>query len=73
MIFHAHAERRQTGRVNLSMSYAEAVAIREAIAFADFTGDLPSRGPGADRALSSLLVSLDGGHDGLIPELGSEA
>jgi hypothetical protein len=69
MIFHVHAEREEGGRVNLSMTYAEAVAIREAIAFADFNGDLPSRDPGEDEALSSMLVSLDG----LIPELGSDA
>jgi hypothetical protein len=69
MIFQVHAERDETGRVHLSMTHAEAVAIREAIAFADFNGDLPARDPGENEALSRLLVSLDG----LIPELGSDA
>jgi hypothetical protein len=63
-----HAERAETGEVRLSLTYAEAVAVREAIAFADFAGDLPARDPAEVEACSSLLVSLDG----LIAELGSE-
>ncbi|MDT4893686.1 MAG: hypothetical protein QOE97_2721 [Pseudonocardiales bacterium] len=50
------------------MTYAEAVAVREAIAFANFCGDLPSRDPAKIDALSSVLVSLDGP----IPEIGSD-
>jgi hypothetical protein len=68
MIVAVHAEREDTGRVSLSMTYAEAVAVREAIAFADFCGDIPSRDPAEIDAVGSLLVSLDG----LIPELGSD-
>jgi hypothetical protein len=68
IIIKVHAEHEDTGRVRLSLTYAEAVAIREAIAFADFAGDLPARDPAEVEAISSLLVSLDG----LIPELGSD-
>lgn len=67
MIVSVHSERELSGRVVLSMTYAEAVVVREAIAFADFAGDLPSRDPAEVEALSALLVSLDD----LIPELGS--
>lgn len=67
-IVRVHAEREETGRVRLSMTYAEAVAVREAIAFADFSGDLPSRDPAEIEATAALLTSLDG----LIPELGSD-
>lgn len=43
IIIRVIAEHEDAGRVRLSLSYAEAVAIREAIAFADFAGDLPTR------------------------------
>ena len=64
-----HAELDDRGRVSFSMSYAEAVAIREVISFADFDGVLPARDPAETEVVSRLLASLDG----LIPELGSDA
>jgi hypothetical protein len=63
-----HAELDDTGRVSFSMTYAEAVAIREVISFADFDGVLPARDPAETEVVSRLLESLDG----LIPELGSD-
>lgn len=64
-----HAEPTDNGQVVVSMSNAEAVAIRELIAFADFTGDLPARHPAEATVVSRLLTTLDV----LIPELGSDA
>ncbi|GAA4581270.1 hypothetical protein GCM10023176_61960 [Micromonospora coerulea] len=64
-----HAELDDTGRVSFSMTYAEAIAIREVISFADFDGVLPARDPAETEVVSRLLASLDG----LIPELGSDA
>jgi hypothetical protein len=51
------------------MTYAEAVAIREVISFADFDGVLPARDPAEAEVVSRLLASLDG----LIAETGSDA
>ena len=64
-----HAEPEAGGRVVLSMTYAEAVAVRELISFADFDGVLPNRHAAEGEVVSRLLASLDG----LIPELGSDA
>lgn len=64
-----HAEPEGDGRVVLSMTYAEAVAVRELIAFADFEGVLPHRDAAESEVVSRLLASLDE----LIPELGSDA
>lgn len=50
------------------MTYAEAVAIREAISFLDFDGTLPARDPAETEAISRLLISLGE----LIPELGTD-
>jgi hypothetical protein len=68
-MFRVHAELDDTGRVSFSMTYAEAIAIREVISFADFDGVLPARDPAETEAVSRLLTSLNG----LIPELGSDA
>jgi hypothetical protein len=54
--------------VVLSMTYAEAVALREAVAFADFDGGMPNRDPAETAVISRLLRALDS----LIPELGSD-
>lgn len=51
------------------MTYAEAVAVRELISFADFDGVLPHRDVAEGEVVSRLLASLDGP----IPELGSDA
>ncbi|MFI7651038.1 hypothetical protein ACIBTZ_34020 [Micromonospora sp. NPDC049460] len=64
-----HAELDDTGKVSFSMTYAEAIAIREVISFADFDGVLPARDPAETEVVSRLLASLDG----LIPELGFDA
>lgn len=63
------AELDDTGRVSFSMTYAEAVAVREVISFADFDGALPARDPAETEVVSRLLASLDG----LITEIGSDA
>ena len=54
--------------VKLSMTMAELVALREAIAFADFLGDLPSRSPSEVKVLGDFLRIADS----LIPELGTD-
>ena len=51
------------------MTMAELVALREAISFADFSGDLPNRDEGEARVLSDFLRTADA----LIPELGTDA
>jgi hypothetical protein len=57
-----------SGAVQLTMSNAELIALREAIAFADFAGDLPGRSAGEIEVLSRFLLTADT----LIPELGSK-
>ena len=55
--------------VTLSMSLAELVALREAVAFADFSGDLPARSEGEVAAIGGFLRAVDP----LIPGLGTDA
>jgi len=59
----------ESAAVLLSMTYAEAVALREAVALADFDGVLPNRDPAETAVVSRLLRALDP----LIPEVGSDA
>lgn len=56
-------------RVRLSMTMAELVALREAISYADFVGDLPGRSDGEIRVLGDFFRAADS----LIPELGTDA
>ena len=57
-----------SGSVTLSMAMAELVALREAIAFADFEGGLPGRSDAEIEVMSRFLRTADA----LIPELGSD-
>lgn len=57
-----------SGTVTLTMSHAELVALRELIAFLDFTGELPSRDKGEELVVDALLRAADP----LIPELGTD-
>jgi len=57
-----------SGTVTVSMAMAELVALREAIAFADFDGGLPGRSDAEIEVMSRLLRTADS----LIPELGSD-
>ena len=57
-----------SGAVTLTMSNAELVALREAIAFADFAGDLPGRSAAETEILGRFLRTADA----LIPELGTD-
>jgi hypothetical protein len=45
-----------SGTVTLTMSNAELIALREAIAFADFAGDLPGRSAGEIEVLGSFCA-----------------
>lgn len=56
------------GPVTLTMSHAELVALRELIAFLDFSGELPSRDKGEDLVVDALLRAADP----LIRELGTD-
>jgi hypothetical protein len=57
-----------SGAVTLTMSNAELIALREAIAFADFAGDLPGRSAAEIEVLGRFLRTADT----LSPELGNE-
>lgn len=57
-----------SGAVTLTMSNAELIALREAIAFADFAGGLPGRSAGETEILDRFLRTTDA----LIPELGTD-
>ena len=52
----------------MTLSNAELIALREAIKFADFSGDLPERSAAEIEVLSRFLRTVDP----LIPELGSD-
>ncbi|WP_158647960.1 hypothetical protein [Nocardioides houyundeii] len=54
--------------ITVTMSRAELIALRELIAFMDFTGDLPSRSRGEDLVAGAFLRAADP----LIPELGTD-
>ena len=62
------ADRQTFDQVSLTMSRAELIALREAIAFADFAGDLPARSRGEVAAIGRFLQAVDP----LIPELGGD-
>lgn len=57
-LVHARAEG-AGGRVTLTMSHSELVALRELVAFLDFTGELPSRDKGEDLVVDALLRAAD--------------
>jgi hypothetical protein len=57
-----------SGAVTLTMSNAELIALREAIAFADFAGDLPGRSAAEIEVLGRFLRTADT----LSPEFGNE-
>lgn len=63
-----NADMDDSSTVTLSMAMAELVALREAIAFADFDGGLPGRSEAEVEVLSRFLRTADS----LIPELGSD-
>ena len=54
--------------VTLSMSRAELVGLREAIAFTDFLGDLPARSEAEVKVVGDFLRAADP----LIPGLGTD-
>ncbi|WP_256796444.1 hypothetical protein [Terrabacter sp. Ter38] len=58
----------ESGGVILTLSNAELVVLREAIAFADFSGDLAERSAAEIEVLSRFLRTVDP----LIPALGSD-
>lgn len=56
------------GAVTLSMSRAELIGLREAIAFADFLGDLPARSDAEVKVLGDFIRMADP----LVPGLGTD-
>jgi len=59
----------EVNRVVVTLTRAEAVALREVVSFADFNDALEARDPAEATVVSALLTALDP----LIPELGTDA